>query len=154
MDVAHSDASGGKEICAINSVNSLNNSNWDFSGLIWNGSVSSNFNTASNWTPAIAPASTNFVLIDGNYSNAPVISSATVKRLTMGPSKTSILTVNTNLTVVEDVVILSHGTLKHADNSTAETYKLNVSVGDDMVIASGGSINVNTDLLHFQKLQC
>ena len=46
------------------------------------------------------------------------------------------------LTIAHDFTI-SAGNLTHADNSTVETYKLNVTVGNDLVIAPGGTINVD-----------
>ncbi|MFA5392762.1 MAG: hypothetical protein WC306_03760, partial [Candidatus Paceibacterota bacterium] len=36
-----------------------------------------------------------------------------------------------------------NGTLTHSNNTTAETYKLNYTINGDVLIASGGAINVN-----------
>ncbi len=145
VDVKDSNAFSGHTIYAANSINSLNNTNWHFgTWLVWDGSESTDFAASNNWTQALAPCATNLLLIDGNGANAPIISSSTtVARMIVSMTETSVLTVNTNLTITGDLTILSGGTLTHGDNSTDETHKLNLSVEDDLLIEFGGSIDVN-----------
>lgn len=47
--------------------------------ITWTGSVSSDWNTAANWSPSV-PTSSDNVLIPGNLSNYPVINSAVTVR--------------------------------------------------------------------------
>jgi len=143
VDAQDANASGGTEIHAINSTNSNNNTNWDFSTwLVWDGSESSNFGTANNWTPATIPVSTSLILIDGNYTSAPVVSSeTTVSNIVIG-REVSVLTLSADLTVNQDMIIHSGSTLTHSDNSIAETYKLDLTVGRNLTLAMGGKIDV------------
>jgi hypothetical protein len=51
------------------------------SGLTWNGSVSTDWGTAANWTPAQVPAANSDVTIPGGTPNQPTVSSAQQARL-------------------------------------------------------------------------
>ena len=143
VDVKDSDASRGNTIYAAGSTSQGGNDNWTFNvWLVWDGSDSSSFATAANWTPEISPTSTNMVMIDGNGANAPVISAPVmVRRLTVGGRQTSVLTLNKALTVTEDVVVVPGGKLTHTANDSAPTYALNLAVQGDLSIASGASID-------------
>jgi len=145
VDAKDSDATGGNTIYAMHSTNSLNNDNWDFMDWeIWTGGTSSEFTNSANWSDASAPTTNSYVLLDGNGANAPIISSATtVRRLTIGTTQSSTLTINTNLTVSEDVFIQEGGTLTHSANpvGTAEPYKIRLTIGGDLTILAGGSID-------------
>jgi len=145
VDVQDSDASGGMTIYAVNSTNSGDNVNWNFTDWkVWDGSLSTDYATADNWTPVGAPTSADYVLVDGGYgANAPALSLATnVARLTVGISETSVLSLNALLTVTEDVLIGPAGVLNHGDNADAETYKLSLTVGSNLTVAAGGAIDV------------
>jgi hypothetical protein len=50
-------------------------------GLTWNGSVSTDWGTAANWTPAQVPAANNDVTIPSGTPNQPTVSSAQQARL-------------------------------------------------------------------------
>ena len=146
VDAQDSDASGGLKIWAKQSLGaSANNTNWDFSTWrVWNGAVNGSFTNPANWASGSAPGSGDAVLIDGGYANAPVISSTTtVRRLTLGGSAASTLTVNTNLTVTEDVTIYSGGTLTHSANAATPAFWLDLSVGGNLFVYAGGAINMD-----------
>ncbi len=68
-------------------------------GLTWNGSVSTDWGTAANWTPAQVPAANNDVTIPGGTPNQPTVSSAQQARLvTLGTGAVLTLANNGTLT--------------------------------------------------------
>jgi hypothetical protein len=145
VDVAGSDASGGDTIRAINSFDSGGNTNWSFDTVwkTWTGAVNTDFLNAGNWSPTGAPSATDFVLIDS--TNLAVLGApTTVYRLVLGGSTTATLRANALLTVNEDLQVLPGGTLTHAVNTTAETYKLNVAVLSNLTVAAGGRIGADS----------
>ncbi len=116
------------------------------------GGANDNCSTAGNWDndtiPTIAddivinstadaiiwdsscPQTVNSFLMDTGFTGSVQVNTV------YGSSGFTVFTITTNLTI-------NAGTMKHADNSTAETYRLNLSVGGDMTIGASGSINVN-----------
>ena len=144
VDAKDSNASG-ETIYAMQSANSLNNDNWDFTDWdVWNGSASGDFADSNNWSDLSVPLTDSYVLINGNGGNAPVISSdTTVRRLTVGTTQPSTLTVNTNLTVTEDVLIDANGAITHTANpaGTGEPYKVLLTVGGDLRVLAGAMID-------------
>ncbi|RLE63324.1 MAG: hypothetical protein DRJ47_09565 [Thermoprotei archaeon] len=120
--------------------------------VTWDGSESTDWFTAANWVGDAVPTSTDDVVIDGNYTNAPILDlasgSVTINSLSLGSSNTSVLTISngsdTNkLIVTTNFTIGGYGTLNHSANSTTQTHRIFIDVGGDMTISSGGSINVN-----------
>jgi hypothetical protein len=145
VDVKDSNATGGQAVRAADSTNSGNNQNWDFGAWsAWNGSINTSFSNPTNWTPQGVPGPADSVLIDGGYgANAPVLTNAvTVRRLTLGVAQASLLTLQAPLTTVDDLTVGPTGVLQHADNSTSEVYVLNVTVGSNLTVATGGRIDV------------
>ncbi|MCK5590512.1 MAG: hypothetical protein KAI72_01030, partial [Candidatus Pacebacteria bacterium] len=156
IDVSYSDASGGDTMYAYSSTDSLNNNtNWVISGgavMTWDGSESSDWATGANWVGDTAPTSTDGVIIDGSYTNTPMLDltsgTTTINSLSLGATAASMLTLSngnstTNkLVVTGDVNIGTSGTLTHTANTTAQTHTINLEAVN-FIIASGGTINVN-----------
>ena len=161
-----SDADPGMTVYPIDSFNGGNNDNWVFSEtwLTWDGSASSDFSAAANWTPETAPDGTARCNIDGNGGNAPVVSSAvSVKEVLLGGDQTSSLTLNDSLTVSEnvrvmgsgtliaskpstignDLTVLDGGTLTHGENTSTEAYKIDLTVGGDFYLGPDAEIDVD-----------
>ncbi|HET9503534.1 MAG TPA: DUF4394 domain-containing protein [Hymenobacter sp.] len=68
-------------------------------GLTWNGSASTDWGTAANWTPAQVPAANSDVTIPGGTPNQPTVSSAQQARLvTLGTGAVLTLANNGTLT--------------------------------------------------------
>ncbi|MCK4945145.1 MAG: hypothetical protein KAS59_02665, partial [Alphaproteobacteria bacterium] len=119
--------------------------------VTWDGSESSNWTTGANWAGGAAPTSANTVIIDGNYTNAPILDltsgTTTIKGLSLGENNASVLTLSngnatTNkLVVTGDVDIGANGTLSHTANTTAQTHTINLEAVN-FSIASGGTIDV------------
>jgi hypothetical protein len=144
-DVADSDASGGKTIHPHDSFDAGGNTNWVFDTVwkTWTGNVDTNFMNANNWSPIGAPSSADFVLIDA--TNLAVLSApATVYHLQLGGITAATLRANAALIVLEDLQLLAGGVLTHGSNTTAETYKLNVSVTGNVTVAAGARIDANS----------
>ncbi|MCK5592452.1 MAG: hypothetical protein KAI72_10900, partial [Candidatus Pacebacteria bacterium] len=107
--------------------------------------------TGANWAGGAAPTSANTVIIDGNYTNAPILDltsgTTTIKGLSLGENNASVLTLSngnatTNkLVVTGDVDIGANGTLSHTANTTAQTHTINLEAVN-FSIASGGTIDV------------
>ncbi len=174
VHVTDSDAGGGETIYPRASVNGGGNVNWVFGAnvLAWNGSLSSDFATAENWTPGIVPDATARVVIDGDYTNAPVIAAAqSVLELQLGCHRPSELRVNHRLYVGEDITIYGFGQLianapisisndftvlapvnlasvtniTHDDNfdtGLPQTNRVDVTVGKDLALDEGVTIDV------------
>ena len=68
------------------------------STVIWNGSVSTDWTTGANWTGGMAPTAADDVIIDGNYTNSPILDltsgTVTIGSLTLGENNTSLLTIS------------------------------------------------------------
>jgi hypothetical protein len=146
VSVKGSDAQtpGGPMIFAPDSLDAGGNQNWNFSTWhTWSGGVSSNFAVAANWTNGTVPVPNGQVLIDGDYATAPWIDAATnFARLSVGIGRPSVLTINAPLAVAGDCVVGPGGVLQHAANSGSETYRLTLSVGGDLTVATNGAIDV------------
>jgi hypothetical protein len=143
VDARDSNAGGGKAIHPISSKDSTGNVNWFFTQKwgTWMGTNSTSFHTAANWSPAVVPDASSRVLIDSTNAMS-ITSGVTVLELRVGGSQASTLTIDTNLTVTEDVVVMNGGTLTHAVNSSTEANKLWLAVGKDLIIDIGGAIDV------------
>ncbi len=144
VDVKDSDANDGLTIRPILSTDSTGNQNWDFgstaSWIGWTGASSTQFTNAANWFPSGSPSAASLCLIDGRYTNAPTISTTvTVARLVVGGQTSAVLTVNAPLTVGQDVDVVNGGLLTHAANTSTELYKLNLTVGGNLIVR--GSID-------------
>jgi hypothetical protein len=123
------------------------------STVIWNGSVSTDWTTGANWTGGMAPTAADDVIIDGNYTNSPILDltsgTVTIGSLTLGENNTSLLTISNGdtdskkLIVTGDVLIGANGILTHEENTTVEQHKLFLDIGGNMTIAIGGAIDVS-----------
>jgi len=166
-NVEDSDADPGVTIYPVDSVDTgPNNDNWVFTEgwITWDGSASSDFSAAANWTPETAPDATARVNIDGNGGNAPVVSSAiSVKEVLLGGDQTSTLTLNDSLTVGEnlrvmglgtlvaskpstisnDLTVLDGGTLTHGENTSTEANKIDLTVGGDFYLGNDAEIDAD-----------
>ena len=152
--VSNSNASGLAIITQF-STDGGNNTNWTFpfSGpYIWDGSASTDWFTAANWDTNSVPTTTDDVIIDGGYTNAPTLSviagSVTIASLTIGSSTNSTTTLSygtstKRLIVTGNLTVGPYGVLTHTDNSTSETHALWVDVGGDFTLSTGGIINVD-----------
>jgi hypothetical protein len=161
---------GGGRIALAYSSNTLSFENISYSGgsgfenggegtlysqvlRIWDGSESSDWSNPLNWDIGVTPTATNDIVIDGNYTNAPVLDLAggavTIGSLILGENNESLLTISNGdtdtkkLIITIDVTIGGNGTLTHTANSTTEAHKLFLEVGGNLTIASGGQIDVN-----------
>lgn len=132
-------------VLSKNSEASLNDGN------IWlNSSGNGYASDPSNWLNGFAPSANTAVTFNGTNSdnviwdlNIPVTNwtqessyNGVVKIATVYSGSFTQLQINGN-------VDISGGTWTHLDNSTAQTYYMNVSVGGDFSLASGAFINAN-----------
>ena len=58
---------------------------------------------------------------------------------------------DSSVSYTADTTVQSNGNITHSDNSTAETYKINLTITGDLTIDSGGTIDV--DSLGYDKDQ-
>lgn len=115
------------------------------SGNVWYGSVSTSASLASNWSKGEVPASTDAVYIvesvkkreiDWDIADATVASWTQIGNVTVSFQTAS----NSTLTVTGDVD-LQGGTWRHDGPSETPDKAINVSVGGNMTIAAGASVN-------------
>ena len=121
----------------------------------WVGLNNGNWTDASSWSATSGgaggigiPNETTAVVFDEGNLNNSIINSTFAGAIyslnvSIGYSGTieSRLAWNNSLNVTENVIV-SNGTLTHGDNSNAETYRLNMIVGGNFTLESGGMINV------------
>jgi len=154
VNAAYSNAAGGKTLLVTNSTDSLNNVNWDFGTYdkTWTGTTSTAWATATNWSEGAAPISTDKVRIPVT-TNMPIIDvtagAITIAKLSIENGATLTMsngntTTDKKLIVTGDVRIYSGGNITHTENSSAETHKVNLFVGGNLTIDSGGTINVDS----------
>ncbi|MDD2943085.1 MAG: SBBP repeat-containing protein [bacterium] len=117
----------------------------------WNGAVSTDWGTATNWVEGVVPTACHVVSINGGARH-PTINlaggSVTVKDLNVGTSAASTLTFSNSsetkkLIVGRDVVVGATGTLTHTANTSTQAHRLFLDVGRDMTITAGGKVDVS-----------
>src|ERR1700741_1634195 len=98
----------------------------------WKGSTSTDWNTASNWSPTGVPTASDFVSIGSiTFTNQPTIASfetAYASFITFGTTKTATLTLNGSLTVTGNIALSSSATFSMS-NSAVLTLGGNFSGG-------------------------
>ncbi len=140
------------------------NTGWLFGSakVVWTGAVDSVFDNPENWSGGVAPGESDIVEISSaatiTISHETTISGLvlsggeeSVKLTVRGAlnvkgdlyiGKNATLTLDVPSKVSGDVLIAEGGVLTHTSGQTAESYKINLTVGGDMAIAEGGAINV------------
>ena len=120
----------------------------------WVATANGNASDGANWIPAGAPAASDHILFDGNFSNARCIWDAaathTVASWTQEGAFTGTVELQTTyesgafaaLAVTEDCTI-SGGTMTQTGNSNAQTYRLSLTVGGDFTVASGATVTAS-----------
>lgn len=105
----------------------------------------------ANWTPTGAPASSDKILFDGNFSNARCTWDAPATHAVASWEQTAAFTGTVELQTTYDLgafpelaiagdCAISGGTLTQTKNEDAQVYRLSLSVGGDLSVASGGQI--------------
>ncbi len=166
VSVRDSDAGGGMTVFPLSSTDVANNDNWDFAAnvLVWHGATSATFSDGTNWMPNTAPDNTTRIFIDGNYTNAPTVSSnLTVREIMIGCDRPSVMTIHSNLTVAENIWVLGYGELvanvpvmitsnltildggvvTHDGDQTVAKDKLDLTIGGNLTVDTGGAIDVD-----------
>lgn len=117
----------------------------------WVATANGNASDGANWSPSGAPAATDEILFDGNFSNARCIWDAaathTVAAWEQDASFSGTIELQTTyesgafaaLAITGDCAI-NGGTITQTANSNAQTYRLSLTVGGDLSIASGAQI--------------
>ncbi|MDD5089940.1 MAG: hypothetical protein PHQ23_03395, partial [Candidatus Wallbacteria bacterium] len=73
---------------ALNSLNSGNNTNWNFGGAVWTGTVNSDWEVGGNWDKGTVPVAGDDVMI-GAAANQPVLSAGVaIQSLTVNTGST------------------------------------------------------------------
>jgi hypothetical protein len=149
VGVINSDASGGRRIYAVDSINNGSNPNWDFGlGKLWAGTTD-NWGSISNWAPVGVPGATNHVIVDGSASTMPRLTNATtIAGLTLvGLGAPATLNVDMpfggadSLTVSGHADIRTNARLTHTAGN--ETVQLAMTVVSNLTIDAGGAIDVS-----------
>ncbi|MCK5566136.1 MAG: hypothetical protein KAJ07_12910, partial [Planctomycetes bacterium] len=81
INVSYSDASGGRTMYGATSTDGGNNTNWVFAGatITWDGSASSDWDTAANWDLNREPVEGDGVIIPSSgVTNEPTLSTADI----------------------------------------------------------------------------
>jgi uncharacterized delta-60 repeat protein len=108
--------------------------------ITWNGSVSSDWNDPSNWTPALVPTNSDTVFIPaGSLPNVPVISAnAVANSLTINAGQTLTINAGRSLTLIG---LSNTGTIAGAGTLNLNGFSFSnngiISVAD--VVAGGGA---------------
>jgi len=150
VTAGYSDASSGNTVNATRSTESpaASCTNWDFSGAAtWDGSESSDWHTAANWTGGSVPSGkVGAVIPTAGVTNEPTISSSavTISSLTIESDRT--LTCEQNLTVNGAIsnagtLYLKGVTLNNTDGSFSNTGTLKLKGGETF---TGFTMDVDT----------
>ena len=117
----------------------------------WVATANGNSSDGANWIPAGAPAASDHILFDGNFSNARCIWDAaathTVAAWEQAAAFTGTVELQTTyesgafaaLAITGDCTI-SGGTMTQTKNEDAQVYRLSLTVGGDLTVASGAQI--------------
>ena len=116
--------------------------------ITWDGSESSVWTLADNWLGGVVPSPIDDVIIDGNYTNAPVISSdVTIYSLKIGENNASVLSFTqdtpANLTVTNNITVYANGTITITRSSTTGNGRGRTITAGNIDIKSGGKINAD-----------
>ena len=126
----------GTTILATNGTDGGNNTGWTFTaGPVWTGAVSTNWNDAGNWNPAVVPSSTDAVTITKSGSNNLSIEiSPTVASLSISAGNTVTLQNGQTLTL--------NGSLANAGTFTGNATST-VVIASSAAISGTGTTNFN-----------
>ena len=117
----------------------------------WTATADGNASDAANWSPAGAPVATDEILFDGNFSSARCIWDAaathTVAAWEQASTFTGTIELQTTyesgsfaaLAITGDCTI-NGGTMTQTKNEDAQVYRLSMTVGGDLSVASGAQI--------------
>jgi hypothetical protein len=112
-----------------------------FLGYTWTGATSTNWGTATNWSPGGVPGSSDRVYITTPGTNAlNVTGSQNAKSITL--SGTGALVVSGNLTT-NDIVLSGSNSIQITGAVTASNYLQNAT--GSLVMTSGATLTVNND---------
>ena len=163
--VGGSDATGGRKVYVDAPFSDEGgNSNWEFGTgrICWTGAVDTNFSEGGNWTGGAAPGENDVAEISSTAA-ITISTPVTLAGLILGGDVSAVsftvrdtlqvngdIYVGTNATLVLDVpsavtgnVLVDDGaTLTHTRGGTAETYKIDLTVGGDMMVSQNASVNV------------
>ena len=117
----------------------------------WIAVADGNASDGANWSPAGAPAASDDILFDGNFSNARCIWDAVATHAVASWEQTSDFTGTVELqTTYEEGTFpalaiagdctVSGGTLTQTKNEDVQAYRLSLTVGGDFSFASGAQI--------------
>ncbi|HMX40420.1 MAG TPA: hypothetical protein PKD78_08835, partial [Saprospiraceae bacterium] len=112
----------------------------------WNGSVSTNWNVAANWTPAGVPVAGDVLTLDGAPANQPVILSGTMAkaaRITMFSG--SSLTINSGgelelVSPLANTALATTGTVTNNGTLRIKSGFHGIDNGDNAVFTNNGTI--------------
>ncbi|RZK63023.1 MAG: DUF4394 domain-containing protein, partial [Hymenobacter sp.] len=108
-------------------------------GLTWNGSVSTDWGTAANWTPAQVPAANNDVTIPGGTPNQPTVGSAQQARLVT-------LTTGAVLTLANGGTLTTGGNFTNNGGSVAGSGTGTLVLGGTAPVLGGTSLSAFPNL--------
>ena len=108
-------------------------------GLTWNGSVSTAWATAANWTPNQVPTANNDVTIPGGTPNQPTVSSAQQARLVT-------LTTGAVLTLADGGTLTTGGNFTNNGGSVAGTGTGTLVLGGTASVLGGTSLSAFPNL--------
>ena len=117
----------------------------------WVAAANGNASDGANWSPSGAPTATDEILFDGNFSNARCIWDAaathTVAAWEQASSFTGVVELQTTYEsgafaalAIDGDWLVNGGMVTQTANSNAQTYRLSVTVGSNLVVAAGAKI--------------
>lgn len=118
--------------------------------ITWNGSVSSDWATASNWTPNSVPIITTNVIIPSGCTYYPIIADGLSINNTNTTKRCKSLTINSGASVTLNGnyqylycsgLLTINGTLLHSYNATS-TVRTIINNGGEVVVNNGGVLNI------------
>ncbi len=114
-------------------------------GNVWYGSVSSSASVAANWSKGTVPTSSDAVhvveLVKKNALNWDIANATVASWTQIGNVTVSFQTASNSTLMVTGDVDLQGGTWTHQGSSATPDKAINVSVGGNMTIAVGASVN-------------
>jgi len=145
VDVKYSNASSGLIVWALNSVDSTNNTNWNFityPDFTWTGALDNNWNNAGNWVGGVVPGNSDTATFVSAYNvDCNINATVNVNRLRIVNGYASTITQGAfDITIGAGSFQMSSGVFSGSGNSVTVTGNFQQDGG--VFTSTSGTLNI------------